>query len=141
MSQQTQSFHPQVIIVDHFDKIINQIDIKTETLLENQYLDGETRKELNVVREAQIERINELKELNLSHLPQSINNKEEEEYRHKWSHVIDDTSLQYKHKIDKIKEELILEDCVLWENPNLINDFQLWITSWFYNEKDLEFLK
>jgi len=141
MSQQTQSFHPQVIIVDHFDKIINQIDIKTETLLENQYLERETRKELNVVREAQIERINELKKLNLNRLPQSINNKEEEEYRQKWSHVIDDISLEYKHKIDKIKEELILEDCVLWENPNLINDFQLWITSWFYNEKDLKFLK
>ena len=138
MSQQTQSFHSQVIIVDHFDLIINQIDIKTETLLENQSLNGDTRKELNEIRETQIERINELKEFNLSHLPQSIN---EEEYKEKWSHVITDTSLKYKHKIDKIKEELILEDCVLWKNSNLINGFQLWITSWFYNEKNLEFLK
>ena len=138
MSQQTQSFHSQVIIVDHFDLIINQIDIKTETLLENQSLDADTRKELNEIRETQIERINELKEFNLSHLPQSIN---EEEYKEKWSHVITDTSLEYKHKIDKIKEELILEDCVLWKNSNLINGFQLWITSWFYNEKNLEFLK
>jgi hypothetical protein len=136
--QQTQSFHPQVIIVDHFDQIINQIDIKTETLLENQSLDGDTRKELNEIRETQIERINELKEFNLSHLPQSIN---EQEYKEKWSHVITDTSLEYKHKIDQIKEELILEDCVLWKNSNLINGFQLWITSWFYNEKNLEFLK
>jgi hypothetical protein len=138
MSQQTQSFHPQVIIVDHFDLIINQIDIKTETLLENQSLDGDTRKELNEIRETQIERINELKEFNLSHLPQSIN---EEEYKEKCFHVIKDTSLEYKHKIDKIKEELILEDCVLWKNSNVINGFQLWITSWFYNEKNLEFLK
>jgi hypothetical protein len=136
--QQTQSFHPQVIIVDHFDQIINQIDIKTESLLENQSLDGDTRKELNEIRETQIERIIELKEFNLSHLPQSIN---EEEYKEKWSHVITDTSLEYKHKIDKIKEELILEDCVLWKNSNLINGFQLWITSWIYNEKNLEFLK
>ena len=86
--QQTQSFHPQVIIVDHFDLIINQIDIKTETLLENQSLNGDTRKELNEIRETQIERINELKEFNLSHLPQSIN---EQEYKEKWSHVIKDT--------------------------------------------------
>ena len=136
--QQTQSFHPQVIIVDHSDLKINQIDIKTETLLENQSLDADTRKELNEIRETQIERINELKEFNLSHLPQSIN---EEEYKEKWSHVITDTSLEYKHKIDQIKEELILEDCVLWKNSNLINGFQLWVTSWFYNEKNLEFLK
>jgi predicted nuclease of restriction endonuclease-like RecB superfamily len=124
--------------VDHSDLKINQIDIKTETLLENQSLDGDTRKELNEIRETQIERINELKEFNLSHLPQSIN---EEEYKEKWSHVITDNSLEYKHQIDKIKEELILEDCVLWKNSNLINGFQLWITSWFYNEKNLEFLK
>ena len=138
MSNLKNNFHSDLIIIDHFDDIINQIDIKTETLLENQSLDADTRKELNEIRETQIERINELKEFNLSHLPQSIN---EEEYKEKWSHVITDTSLEYQHKIDQIKEELIFEDCVLWKNSNLINGFQLWITSWFYNEKNLEFLK
>ena len=138
MTKQTHSFHPQVIIVDHFDNLVNQIDIRTETLLENQILPEETRSKLNEIREKQIEKLKEIKELNLSHLPQKFN---ENDFRQKWSHVIDDDSLEYKHKVDRIKEELILNDCVLLDNPKLINGLNLWITSWFYNEKNLEFLK
>ena len=155
MTSQNQYFHPELIIVDHFDDIINQIDIKTEsftskkileldekiyiykwagieieTLLEDQSLI-----DINEAREKQIEKIKEIKQLNLSHLAQKFN---EDEYREKWSHVIDDPSLEYKHKIDKIKEELILYDCVLLENPEI---YILWITSWFHNQKNLEFLK
>ena len=33
MSKNT-SFHPRLLIVDHFDEIKNQIDVKTETLIE-----------------------------------------------------------------------------------------------------------
>jgi hypothetical protein len=50
-----------------------------------------------------------LKEFNLNHFSQQLN---KDEYRQKWTHVIDDNSLEYKHKIDKIKEELIVNDCV-----------------------------
>jgi len=118
MSKATQSFHPRVIIVDHFDEIVNQIDIKTETLLENQTLAEETRNKLNEIREKQIQKIDEIKELNLNSLPQKF---KEEEYREKWSHVIDDNSLEYKSKIDRIKENLILFDFVLLENENQFN--------------------
>jgi hypothetical protein len=139
MSQQKlESFHPRVIIVDHFDQLINRIDIRTETFLENRIFPQETRQDLNEIRERQIEKIKEIKELNLSHLPEKIN---EQKYREKWSHVIDDNTLEYKHKLDRIKEELILFDCVLLETHNLVNGFSLWVTSWFYNQKDLEFLK
>jgi hypothetical protein len=138
MTKATQSFHPQMIIVNHFDELINQIDIKTETLLLYQSLSDEERNKLNETRATQIKCIDEIKELNLSRLPQKFC---EEEYSGKWSHVIDDESLEYKHKIDKIKEEIILCDCVLLENPRLINDLNLWITSWYYNEKNLDFLK
>ncbi len=59
MSQQKlESFHPRLIIVEHFDKLINRI----------------------------------------------------EKYKEKWSHVIDDNTLEYEHKIYRIKEELILFD-------------------------------
>ncbi len=139
MSQQKlESFHPRLIIVEHFDELINRIDIKTETLLENRIFTQETRQYLNESREWQIEKIKEIKELNLSHLPPKIN---EEKYREKWSHVLDDNTLEYEHKLDRIKEELILFDCVLLETHNLVNGLSLWITSWFYNQKDLEFLK
>jgi len=141
MSKATQSFHPQMIIVNHFDEIVNQIDIKTETSiskLENQNLAEETRNKLNEIREKQIQKIDEIKELNLNSLPQKFN---EEEYREKWSHVIDDNSLEYKSKIDRIKENLILFDIVLLENENQFNGSSLWITSWYYDVKSLEFLK
>jgi predicted nuclease of restriction endonuclease-like RecB superfamily len=138
MTSESESFHPRLIIVNHFDRIINEIDIKTETLLENQIFPEETRKQLNESREKQVQKLKEIKESNLKHLPQNI---DEKKYKEKWAHVIEDNSLEYEHKIDKIKEELILEDCVLLDNPNEINGFSLWITSSFYNEKDLKFLK
>ena len=138
MTNEIQTFHPRLIIVDHFDELINQIDIKTETLLENQSLKEEMQRSLNEAREKQIEKIDEIKELNLSHLPQKFN---EDEFRQKWSHVIDDDSLEYKHKIDRIKEELILYDCVLLHSQNRINEFDLCVTSWFNNQYNLEFLK
>ena len=138
MSLQNQSFHPRLIIVDHFDEIINQIDIQTESLLVDQSLPEETKNKINALREKQIKEIKELKELNLNHLPQEFN---EDEYRQKWAHVIDDNSLAYKHKIDKIKEQLILYDCVSLQNPKQINCCVLWITSWFHNEMNLEFLR
>ncbi len=136
MTNENQCFHPRLFIVDHFDLIINQIDLKTESLLCDQSLPEETHNKLNEIRETQIEKLNELKELNLKHLKSK-----EEEFSVKWYLVKNDSSLEYKHKIDKIKEELIVEDCVLLENPNESNGFNLWITSWFHNEKDLKFLR
>jgi len=138
MSVQNQSLHPKLLIVDHFDEIINQIDIKTESLLMDQSLQEETKTNINELREKQIKEIKELKESNLNLLPQKFN---EDEYRQKWALVIDDNSLEYKQKIDKIKEELIVNDCVLLTNQNQCNGFDLWITSWFHNQMNLEFLK
>ena len=143
MSKQNQSFHPRFIINDHFDNLINQIDIKTETLLENQSLTEEKRNELNVIRDKQIEKIKETQQINLKYLPSNI---DETEYEEKWSHILEDNSLDYQQKIDQIKdkENLIHFDCVLLEQPEEKNEngcFKLWITSWFYNQKNLEFLK
>jgi hypothetical protein len=138
MTKNNQSFHPRLIIVDHFDNLINQIDIKTETILLDQSLSVEMQNEVNDMREKQIEKIDEIKELNLSQLPEKFN---EDEYGQKCSHVIDNDLLEYKHKVDRIKEELIMYDCVLLDNPKLISGFDLWITSWYYNQKDLEFLR
>jgi len=155
MTSQSQYFHPELIIVDHFDDIINQIDIKTESITSNKIfesdekiyiykwagiqietlLEDQSLIDINEAREKQIEKIKEIKELNLIHLPVKLN---EEKYKEKWSHVIDDPSLEYKHKIDKIKEELILYDCVLLENPEV---YILCVTSWFHNQKNLEFLR
>ena len=110
MSKLNKKFNQRLTLIDHFDEIINQIDIKTETLLQNQSLTEETRNKLNEIREEQIEKIKEMKEINLN----LLNNED---------------------------EEIIHFDCVLLEQPESLNGFDLWITSWFYNEKDLKFLR
>ena len=116
MSNEDQN--PRLFIVDHFDDIINEIDIKTETLFLDQSLTQEKRNKLNEIREKQIEKIKEIKEINLNLLQ---NNEEDE---------LEDL------------EKLIHFDCVLLEQPqNSLNGFDLWITSWFYNQKNLNFLK
>ena len=68
-------FNSRLMIIDHFDDIINQIDIKTETLLQDQSLTEETRNKLNEIRGKQIEKIKEIKETNLN----LLNTNEEEE--------------------------------------------------------------
>ena len=110
-----QSFQPRLMIIDHFDDIINQIDIKTETLFLDQSLTKETRNKLNEIRDEQIEKIKEIKEINLN----LLQNEEEE---------LEDL------------EKLIHFDCVLLEQPKNLNGLVLWITSGFYNKEDLEFL-
>jgi hypothetical protein len=140
MSKPNQSFHPRLLINEHFSNVINQIDVKTETLLENQILSHENRKLLNETREKQIEKIKEIEQLNLSHLPSKI---DENKYEQKLSHILNDNSLEYQQKIDRTKEQedLIHFDCVLLEQPKSLNGLDLWITSWFYNQENLKFLK
>jgi hypothetical protein len=111
------NFDSRLIIADHFDDIINQIDIKTETLFQNNFLSDEIRNELNQIRDEQIEKIKEIKEINLNRLQ----NEEEEGLE------------------DLMKP--IHFDCVLMEPTTTLNGLVLWITSGFYNQQDLEFLK
>jgi hypothetical protein len=109
----------RLMITDHFDEIINQIDIKTETLFLDQSLTDETRNKLNEIREKQIEKIKEIKEINLNLLQ---NNEGEE--------------------LELDLEKLIHFDCVLLEQPKTsLNGFVLWISSGFYNKENLEFLR
>ena len=138
MSKQNQSFHPRLLINEHFSNLINQIDVKTETLLENQILSQENRNLLNETRKKQIEKIKEIEQLNLSHLPSKI---DENKYEQKWSHILNDNSLDSQKKLDHLKDELILIDCFLLEQSKNLNGLDLWITSWFYNHDDLEFMK
>ena len=126
MTKQNQNRH--LMIIDHFDDVINEIDIKTETLLEEEAkfnkkskLESgadDRRNKLNKIREEQIEKIKELKEINLNLLQNN-----EEEYL----------------DLDLVK--LIHFDCVLLEQPKSLSGFDLWITSGFYNRDNLEFLR
>jgi hypothetical protein len=114
MTKQNQTF--RLIIIDHFNDVINQIDIKTKTLLQDQMLTEKKRNKLNEIREEQIEKIKEIKEINLN----LLNTNEEE---------LEDL------------EKLIHFDCVLLEQKNSLNGLDLWITSGFYNQENLQFLR
>ena len=133
----SKDFRPRVIIDDHFDEIKNQIDIKTETLLCDQSLNESEKKDLNDLRDEQLEAIKQIQVKNFSNL----DNCDDETYKLKWKHVIDNNSLKYEEKLDIIKKDLILFDCVLIEDANYKSGLSLWITRWFFDEKNREFLR
>jgi hypothetical protein len=115
MTKQNQN--ERLKINDRFDDVINQIDIKTETLLLDQSLTKETSNKLNKIRDEQIEKIKEIKEINLNLLQKNEQEKFED------------------------LEKIIHFDCVLLEQLGSLNGLDLWITSGFYNQENLEFLR
>ena len=130
------TFHPKLIIVDHFDDIQNQIDLKTEALLCSQNLNENDRKIFNELRQNQLEKIKDVQERNLSRVTF-----DEKAYKLKWEHVMNDTKLTFEKKIEILKEELILFDCILIDDKKFKSGVSLWVTPWFYNEINLEFLR
>jgi hypothetical protein len=136
---QAQSFHPKVIISNHFDDIKFEIDINTESLLEKLEklsTNNEERPKLNELRDTQINANNEIELTNLNMVKY-----DQDEYGSRWQNIIDDVALDYDKKIGLIKENLIFHDCILMEDPELISKKSLWITPSFFNKKDIEFLR
>jgi len=135
----SQSFHPKIIIAHHFDEMKYQIDINTETILEKsseQALTNDEINGLNKLREKQIEKLNEIESIGLNMVIF-----DEDEYKCRWAHVIDDKSLDYGRKIDLIKEALILTDCILLEDSELNSKKSLWITPFYLNNNNANFLR
>jgi hypothetical protein len=130
------SFHPKLIICYHFDEIKNQIDIKTETLLQKPTLSESERQILNKIRNEQLEKIEQAQVKSLSKVQF-----DEDVYKLKWSHVFDDGALTLEEKFEIVKEELIYEDCVLIEDMNFKSGISLWVTPGFYNKEHLKFLR
>ena len=131
-----QSFHPSVIVNDHFDNLINHIDIETEKLLEVRHLDDEYKDELNSLRENQIKQIKKIKKLNLENVKF-----DEESFQKEWLHIFNNTSLDYQQKIETIKPKLIKTDCVLVSDTAVKSGISLWEINWFCNTENLKFLK
>jgi hypothetical protein len=137
---QHKSFNPKVIIVDHFDDVKNQIDIKTETILhEKRNILSEKRQQfLNDLRQTFLDKIDQVKEKNL--LLFTLYN-DEEAFNLKWSNVIESNQLEYEQKIEKLKEDLISFDCIVISDEKCALDVALWITPWYFNEKSLGLLR
>jgi uncharacterized protein (DUF2461 family) len=137
---QHKSFNPKVIIVDHFDDIKNQIDIRTETILhEKRNILSENRQQfLNKLRQTLLDKIDQVKEKNFSLF--TLYN-DEEEFKTKWSHVIESDQLAYEQKSESLKEDLISFDCIVISDEKCALGVALWITPWYFNEKSLDILR
>jgi hypothetical protein len=137
---QHKSFNPKVIIVDHFDDVTNQIDIRTETILheESHTLGENRRKFLNKLRQMFLDRIDQVKEKNLSLF--TLYN-DEEAFNLKWNHVIESDQLEYEQKIESLKEDLISFDCIVISDKICALSVALWITPWYFNEECLDILR
>ena len=132
-----ESFHPKVIICDHFDATKNKVDIIIETLLAKINLSEDLTNVLNELRRDQIDKINEIREINLNHVKF-----DEDQFRIEWKHVLsDDCLLDYNQKVEMIKEKFISIDCILVADPSIKCKISLFITPWFNNENNLKFLK
>ena len=144
MSHENLFYHPRLIINEHFDKILNQIDVKTELLLAKPEIRNqkEVEVDLNETRKRQIEMLKEIERLNFNHLTKFDF---ENEYDQIWSSVLDENVLSYEQKkelySERIRERIIKYDCVLFENAKLSNGLDLWIMPWSYNQMNLEFFK
>jgi hypothetical protein len=135
-----QSFNPKVIIVDHFDDVKNQIDIRTETILhEKSHVLSENRQQfLNKLRQTFLDRIDRVKEKNFSLF--TLYN-DEEAFKLKWKQIIESDQLEYEQKMASLKEDLILFDCIVISDEKCALDVALWFTPWYFSEKSLGILR
>ena len=114
------------LIVDHFDSIKNQIDINIETLLDQACLgelgkilkmkrieNNEDRKSLNDIREKQLEKIDEFQQESLSQL----NTLSQKDFDTVFAQLLNNSSLNSDHKIERVLSCFILNDLILIENP------------------------
>ena len=133
------SFNPNVIILDHFDEVKNQIDIRTETIFheKSQFLSENRHQFLNKLRQTFLDKIDQVKEKNLS----LLTSYDEEVFNLKWCHVIESDQLEFEHKIESLKEDLISFDCIVIRDEKCALDVALWITPWYFNEKSLGILR
>ncbi len=148
MLKRIKSFDPRLLITDHFDQLINQIDVETEILIaieqqnflnkrnvdkgvKYQQMETENTIKINKIRRDQIEVLKEIEQLNLNRLPTTL----DEFYINKWSRIIDDSTKCFESKIEIIKEGIISYDCILLDKPKLI------VVPFFLNDKNLNFFK
>lgn len=130
-----QNLSPIAIINDHFNKINDQIENNIESLIKNVSL--EEANSLKQLKQMQIEKTNEIKEKNLSYL--AMNN---DTFEKKSQQLIADSSLEFNFKVENLKEELIVNDCILVDDEADLDSVKsLWVIPCFYNSKNLEFLK
>jgi len=90
------------------------------------------------MREEQIKKLEEIEENNLSRWPLTF---DKESFELEWSHLINDDAMMYQEKIETIKENIFVSDCLLIDDDKLGTKVSLWIVPYFVNRLNLEFAR
>ena len=137
--QISEEYNPRLLITDHFDKIKNELDIKVETIFDqNRQLNDQERIEINAIRDTQIDKIKEIEHLSLSEWPSNF---DRERYEHEWADLISSKSLSDQQKIEKIKGSIIKSDVILVDDSFLKTEISLWVMPFFVDKVKLKFAK
>ena len=139
MTQKFDEYNPRLIITDHFDKIKNELDIKVETIFDqNRQLNDQERIEINAIRDNQINKIKEIEQMNLSEWPSDF---DREQYEHEWAYLISSKSLSNEQKVERIKRSIIKSDVILVDDSFLKTEISLWVMPFFVDKVKLKFAK
>lgn len=129
---------PRLIISNHFDDIINYLDIHTENIFYNSNLNNNDIIEINLLRDEIIENVKRIEEFNYNYF--DVHQLE----IYKELDLIDaDESYgcNLENKFEAFKDLLIRNDCYLLKDLKSKIGFALYITSWYNGKAQLEFLK
>lgn len=132
-------YNPRLIISEHFDYIVNKLDIHTEYLLKENINDSTGLETICKQRETIIHQLKLTKDFNLRIFNES--NNDEKDFEEKWKNLIENMSLSYEEKMDTLKIDLIKEDCVLMVDLTSNIKYSLWLISGFNSTNDLSLLR
>lgn len=132
-------YNPRLIISEHFDYIVNKLDIHTEYLLKENINDLTGLETICKQRETIIHQLKLTKDFNLRIFNES--NNDEKDFEEKWKNLIENMSLSYEEKMDTLKIDLIKEDCVLMVDLTSNIKYSLWLISGFNSTNDLSLLR
>lgn len=128
-------YEAKYLIVDHFDEIINKIDIRVETLLSSKtHFQDKDRNVINEIREKQIEIVKEFQH-------ESVSNIIEKNYESKFSHILNDASQTHTHVIEAVLCEFIENDLMLIDEANSKTKQALCILPAFFCSIDKQMIK
>ena len=143
MQSRLETYNVNLIIVDHYDTIINHLDIHIEKLIARCIRHSSKKGGLNV--DPQIQRINDERRELIQRITQikeqtlAANANTQESFDLKWAELISDTSVAYAYKLDLFKSDLIRTDCVLMKDLKSRSNISMWIMPCFMSDRDLAF--
>ena len=132
-----EKFDANYIIEDHFDAIINQLDIHVEEAIIDMNREEEIHK-INKLRSELLLEISIIKNFNLT-----FNASLHAELERDWQRLLSNKSIKYLNKLETIKKDLIRKDCVLMTNSGSNKcQFSIWIfNSYSSSTKHVNFLR